>query len=118
MVHPKVSVAGMALSNALTPVYPTTDGLPQASLRKAIDKALQQADLSDTLPSEICERYVLTPFYEAIRVLHHPPANVSYDDLIERGHPDRVRIKFDELRSEEQTSELKSLLRNSYAVFE
>src|SRR3546814_7189624 len=35
MVNPKVSVAGMALSNPLTPVYPTTDGLPQASLRRS-----------------------------------------------------------------------------------
>lgn len=101
MIHPKVSLAGTALPNALTPVYPTTDGLSQASLRKAIDKALQQADLSDTLPPRICERYGLIPFSEAIRVLHHPPANVSYADLIERGHPAWIRIKFDELLAQQ-----------------
>ncbi|MGB3289486.1 MAG: ATP-dependent DNA helicase RecG [Burkholderiaceae bacterium] len=101
MVHPKVTLAGAALPDALTPVYPTTDGLSQASLRKAIDKALQQADLSDTLPPEIRERYGLIPFSEAIRVLHHPPANVSYADLIERGHPAWMRIKFDELLAQQ-----------------
>ncbi len=101
MVHPKVSAAGAVLPDALTPVYPTTDGLSQISLRKAIDKALQQADLSDTLPPEICERYGLIPFAEAIRVLHHPPANVSYADLIERGHPAWIRIKFDELLAQQ-----------------
>ncbi|MFW7342634.1 ATP-dependent DNA helicase RecG [Pollutimonas sp. H1-120] len=101
MVHPKVSAAGTVLPNALTPVYPTTDGLSQISLRKAIDKALQQADLSDTLPPEIRERYGLVPFAEAIRVLHHPPANVSYADLIERGHPAWIRIKFDELLAQQ-----------------
>ncbi|MGB6105178.1 MAG: OB-fold nucleic acid binding domain-containing protein, partial [Pusillimonas sp.] len=87
MVHPKVTAAGTPLPQALTPVYPTTDGLSQASLRKAIDGALGVADLSDTLPPELCERYGLIPFADAIRVLHHPPANVSYADLIEREHP-------------------------------
>src|SRR5690606_15979481 len=101
MVPPKVSIAGTALPEALTPVYPTTDGLSQLSLRKAIDNALSVADLSDTLPDELCKRYGLIPFADAIRVLHHPPANVSYADLIERGHPAWVRIKFDELLAQQ-----------------
>ncbi|MDS1141603.1 ATP-dependent DNA helicase RecG [Pusillimonas sp. SM2304] len=101
MVHPKVSAAGTALPEALTPVYPTTDGLSQLSLRKAIDNALGAADLSDTLPDALCKRYGLIPFADAIRVLHHPPANVSYADLIERGHPAWVRIKFDELLAQQ-----------------
>lgn len=97
MVHPKVSAAGGELPAALTPVYPTTDGLSQASLRKAIDKALGVADLSDTLPESLRERYGLIPFEQAIRILHHPPARISYADLIEREHPAWLRIKFDEL---------------------
>jgi ATP-dependent DNA helicase RecG len=101
MVHPRVSAAGSPLPNALTPVYPTTDGLSQASLRKAIDRALDTADLSDTLPGEICERYGLIPFAEAIRVLHHPPPHVSSAQLLERGHPAWLRIKFDELLAQQ-----------------
>ncbi|NYT85964.1 ATP-dependent DNA helicase RecG [Pollutimonas harenae] len=101
MVHPKVSAAGTPLPQALTPVYPATDGLSQASLRKAIDAALDTADLSDSLPAELCQRYNLISFADAIRVLHHPPANVSYADLIEREHPAWVRIKFDELLAQQ-----------------
>lgn len=101
MVHPKVTVSGTALPDALTPVYPTTDGLAQASLRKAIDQALAVADLSDTLPPEICHRYSLMPFEQAIRVLHHPPPDISYSQLIERGHPAWTRIKFDELLAQQ-----------------
>ncbi|RTZ48319.1 ATP-dependent DNA helicase RecG [Candidimonas sp. SYP-B2681] len=101
MVHPKVTVAGTALPTALTPVYPTTDGLSQVSLRKAIDQALGVADLGDTLPREVCDEYDLIPFADAIRVLHHPPANISYVDLIERGHPAWTRIKFDELLAQQ-----------------
>lgn len=101
MVHPRVGAAGGPLPAALTPVYPTTDGLSQPSIRRVIDKALETANLDDTLDSTIRERYGLIPFDEAIRVLHHPPANVSYDDLIERGHPAWRRIKFDELLAQQ-----------------
>ena len=101
MVHPKVSVAGTPLPQALTPVYPTTNGLTQASLRKAIDAALGVADLSDSLPAELCQRYSLIPFAQAIKVLHHPPANVSYTELLEREHPAWLRIKFDELLAQQ-----------------
>ncbi|TCT10346.1 ATP-dependent DNA helicase RecG [Paralcaligenes ureilyticus] len=101
MVHPKVTTAGGDLPNALTPVYPTTNGLMQSTLRRAIDQALNEADLSDTLPPEICARYELVPFAQAIRVLHHPPPDVSYSDLIEHGHPAWRRIKFDELLAQQ-----------------
>lgn len=101
MVHPRVTVAGTALPQALTPVYPTTDGLAQASLRKAIDEALAVADLSDTLPPQIRERYGLMPFDQAIRVLHHPSPDISYTGLVERGHPAWTRIKFDELLAQQ-----------------
>ncbi|CAM5382160.1 ATP-dependent DNA helicase RecG OS=Eoetvoesiella caeni OX=645616 GN=recG PE=3 SV=1 [Eoetvoesiella caeni] len=101
MVHPRVTVAGTTLPSALTPVYPTTDGLSQPSLRRAIDKALETADLEDTLGPEILGRYGLIPFAQAIRVLHHPPPDVSYSDLIERGHPAWRRIKFDELLAQQ-----------------
>ncbi|NYT77413.1 ATP-dependent DNA helicase RecG [Alcaligenaceae bacterium] len=101
MVHPKVSVGGRPLASALTPVYSTTDGLSQASLRKAIDTALGRADLSDTLPDDVCSQYGLIPFRQAIRVLHHPPADVSCADLAEREHPAWRRIKFDELLAQQ-----------------
>ena len=103
LVHPHVTVAGTRLPSALTPVYPTTDGLSQAALRKAIDHALDHADLSDTLPSGILERWSLLPFDRAIRVLHHPPSEVSYQDLVERQHPAWLRIKFDELLAQQLT---------------
>src|SRR5690606_16740230 len=40
MVHPRVTAAGGDLPDSLTPVYPTTDGLSQPALRRAIDQAL------------------------------------------------------------------------------
>lgn len=101
MVHPKVSAAGAPLARALTPVYPTTDGLSQDQLRKAIAHALDHADLSDTLPEAVCRKHGLMPFAQAIRLLHYPPPDLSYDDLFERGHPAWNRIKFDELLAQQ-----------------
>ncbi|MCD0501746.1 ATP-dependent DNA helicase RecG [Bordetella petrii] len=101
IVHPRMSSADTPLPDALTPVYPSTDGLSQPSLRKAITQALQQADLSDTLPPAALQRYGLMPFEPAIRLLHAPPPGVSEQDLIERGHPAWTRIKFDELLAQQ-----------------
>ncbi|NYT70678.1 ATP-dependent DNA helicase RecG [Pusillimonas noertemannii] len=101
MVHPRVTVAGGELPDSLTPVYPTTDGLAQPTLRRAIDQALREADLSDTLSEDIRRRYRLMPFDEAIRSLHHPPPSVSYQDLVEREHPAWRRVKFDELLAQQ-----------------
>src|SRR5690606_14948937 len=53
MVHPRMGSADAPLPQALTPVYPTTDGLPQATLRRAIAQALGQADLSEVLPQPV-----------------------------------------------------------------
>jgi len=101
MVHPRMASADSPLATALTPVYPTTEGLHQTVLRKAIGQALAQADLADTLPAAVRERYDLAPFDESIRVLHAPPTGVSEHELVERAHPAWRRIKFDELLAQQ-----------------
>lgn len=101
IVHPKITGAGGPLAAALTPVYPTTEGLTQPALRKLIDRALEVADLSDTLPEEVRGRFGLIPFAKAIRALHHPPPDVSATDLLEKEHPAWRRIKFDELLAQQ-----------------
>ncbi|MCH4590491.1 ATP-dependent DNA helicase RecG, partial [Achromobacter xylosoxidans] len=70
MVHPRLTNADAPLPTALTPVYPSTEGLPQLTLRRAIAQALDRADLSDTLPPQALARYDLPPFAPAIRALH------------------------------------------------
>jgi ATP-dependent DNA helicase RecG len=101
MVHPKVGRAEGALPESLTPVYPTTQGLAQPTLRRLIDDALKRADLSDTLPEAFRQRYGLVPFDQAIEFLHHPPPDISYAALIEHEHPAWRRIKFDELLAQQ-----------------
>ena len=103
MVHPKCHVAGenTPLKQALTPIYPTTAGLPQPSLRKYILAALNAVELSDTLPADILEKLHLPAFDESVRLLHNPPPQIDEAALLERAHPAWRRIKFDELLAQQ-----------------
>lgn len=101
MIHPRMTAADRPLSEALTPVYPTTDGLAQPALRRAILQALARADLRDTLTEDVRQQEHLISFEQAVRVLHAPAASVMTSALIERTHPAWVRMKFDELLAQQ-----------------
>ncbi|MBB5018536.1 ATP-dependent DNA helicase RecG [Chitinivorax tropicus] len=103
MVHPKVRVVtdGTSLAEALTPVYPTTAGLTQPSLRKLIASAMGTSELSDTLPSATLDALNLPAFDGSVRLLHNPPPDVPQRALTEREHPAWQRLKFDELLAQQ-----------------
>ena len=101
MVHPKTSSPTAALPSALTPVYPTTEGLSQVSLRKQIALALRDADLSDTLPGSLLNKWKLCSFSDAIQTLHAPSPRENANDLMEHTHPAWLRVKFDELLAQQ-----------------
>lgn len=101
IIHPLVTEAGTPLPNTLTPVYPTTQGLSQASLRKAIAQALDEADLADTLPEDLRGTLHLADFAESLRLLHHPTPDISLESLARHEHPAWRRIKFDELLAQQ-----------------
>ena len=75
MVHPRCQRVddGEELPQTLTPVYPTTAGVGQATLRRLIERALKLADLSETLPEALLQQHQLAPFAESVHLLHQPP---------------------------------------------
>jgi ATP-dependent DNA helicase RecG len=101
MIHPRLASPESPLATTLTPVYPSSAGLTQAVLLKTIARALQQTDLSDTLPAAVREHYALTSFETAIRELHTPLPDVMQQTLVDRTHPAWQRIKFDELLAQQ-----------------
>lgn len=107
MVHPKCRIVHEreALSEAMTPVYPTTAGLTQKILGKLIRQSLHDAQaqqlLTDTLPESMIEQYGLIGFQQSLMYLHHPPPEVSIETLQTRTHPAWQRIKFDELLAQQ-----------------
>jgi ATP-dependent DNA helicase RecG len=103
MVHPRFRVlrGQTPLPQALTPVYPTTAGLGQETLRKLAGRALERADLADTVPEPVRRKMKLLSFAEAVRALHHPAPEVDAQALLEHSHPAWRRVKFDELLAQQ-----------------
>ena len=88
----------LELAETLTPIYPTTEGLKQASLRKLTDQALallERVQVAELLPDELNpHKYSLK---EALQLLHRPPPSVS-SELLDKGeHPAQKRLIFEEL---------------------
>jgi len=112
MIHPRFRVlhGDEALPTAMTPVYPATAGLGQAILRKLIARALNELDLSDTLPPELISQRQLAGFAQSIRALHAPPPGMSAEALAHWQAPFWRRVAFDELLAQQIS------LRQAYAL--
>lgn len=104
MMHPSFRAAGGELPAALTPVYPTSAGLPQAYLRRAVVSGLERAQLSDTVPPEAvaeCPGVRGWTLRQALQFLHHPTPDVSLAALEDRSHPAWQRLKAEELLAQQ-----------------
>jgi ATP-dependent DNA helicase RecG len=103
MVHPQCRAArdDKHLSDVLTPVYPTTAGLSQLSLRKLVTWALEHGALGETLPADIYARLDLPSFAESLNFLHRPPPDVNLGALEQRSHAAWRRLAFDELLAQQ-----------------
>jgi len=103
IVHPEYKPleqdqALTAVEETLTPVYSTTDGLRQISLRNLTEQALirlQRGHVEELLPQEIClEQYGLS---DALALIHRPPPDTSVTLIEEGKHPAQLRLIKEEL---------------------
>ncbi|WP_312189317.1 ATP-dependent DNA helicase RecG [Leclercia sp.] len=102
MIHPEYRVQGdlstPEMQETLTPVYPTTEGIKQATLRKLTDQALELLDtcaITELLPPELAQGMMSLP--EALRTLHRPPPTLQLSDLESGQHPAQRRLILEEL---------------------
>jgi ATP-dependent DNA helicase RecG len=86
------------MEETLTPVYPTTDGLKQNSLRNLTEQALirlQRGQVEELLPSGLFdEQYSLA---QALVIIHRPPPEASTSQLELGKHPAQLRLIKEEL---------------------
>ncbi|SNX27954.1 ATP-dependent DNA helicase RecG [Polynucleobacter meluiroseus] len=111
MVHPAVRAVtpDAPLSVSLTPVYPASAGVSQTVIRKAVNQALKDPSLSESLAeflppkliAEVSAEYDWPQLQEAITFLHQPPAQVDTQALMERTHPAWRRVQFEELLAQQ-----------------
>jgi ATP-dependent DNA helicase RecG len=100
------------LQQSLTPIYPTTAGLSQITLRKFISNALDVVPLTETLPESLLKKLQLASFGDSLKLLHNPPPDISATTLESRNHNAWRRIKFDELLAQQLSMRIHHRERN------
>ncbi|EHC05128.1 ATP-dependent DNA helicase RecG [Shewanella baltica OS625] len=102
IVHPEYKVVypgeDVHLSDTLTPIYPTTEGLKQASWLKLTEQALvllEDGGLTELLPPQLQPNNI--SLKQALQTLHRPPAGISQFDLELGQHPAQQRLVQEEL---------------------
>ncbi|MBL0656558.1 ATP-dependent DNA helicase RecG [Aeromonas caviae] len=102
MAHPEYKLLGEEQAGqteeALTPVYPTTEGLRQLTLRSLTDQALAQLELygvEELLPAGLYPQQI--DLAAALKLLHRPPPSVALALLESGQHPAQQRLVLEEL---------------------
>jgi len=102
MAHPEVTPLPAPLDTALTPIYPTTEGLHQGTLRRLVRDALglwarDPSLLPELVPSGIRDRFGWPDWREAIERMHRP-AEWAVSPL---DTPGGARLVFEELLAQQ-----------------
>jgi ATP-dependent DNA helicase RecG len=103
IVHPEYRRIGQEaepLEEVLTPIYPTTEGVPQARLRSLIELSLSEAmrdGVRDWIPPAMLADLELPSLVEALTMMHRPPRDAHLPELLSGHHPAQRRLAFEEL---------------------
>jgi ATP-dependent DNA helicase RecG len=106
MVHPEYQrvEAGelLAVEESLTPIYPTTEGVHQLTLRGLMQQALALLEqrpegLRELLPASLLSRFRMQSLAHAVIYLHRPPPDADQRRLLAGTHPAQQRLTFEEL---------------------
>ena len=102
MMHPEFKLvdedATAIVEDSLTPVYPTTEGVKQLTLRKLSEQALQllaKGVLDDILPAGLYEQQI--SLQDALKIVHRPTPDIAVALLEEGKHPAQRRLILEEL---------------------
>ncbi len=104
MIHPETEVIDpdnpSPLSQTLTPVYPTTEGLHQLSIKRilsqVIDK-LKSDGIAETLPQSWLDKNGFPDIGSAMIDLHSPQNKTDSDSIAHFRHPAQYRFVVEEL---------------------
>ena len=104
MIHPEYRFAqGDSVNESYVPVYPTTEGLHQLSLRNLTENALvwlaaPDNALEELLPAELVADYIEPVSLKyAVRYIHRPPPEADIALLQTGGHAVQKRLIFEEM---------------------
>ena len=87
------------LSETLTPIYPSTEGLHQATWQRLSEQVLtisKMHELKELIPPDSLPATDMT-LESAVSYLHSPPVNASVSQLANGQHPAQQRLAFEEM---------------------
>jgi len=107
MIHPECQIVDpdspTPMEDRLTPIYPSTEGLHQARLRKLIDQCVPLLDqganntIPDFIPPRIRDELALPSLETALSYIHRPPRDAPVKELLDGTHQAQRRLVFEEL---------------------
>ncbi|PSU64228.1 ATP-dependent DNA helicase RecG [Photobacterium phosphoreum] len=102
IIHPDYHLfsepTALSAEETLTPVYPTTDGLRQATLRNLTDQALsllEKSAVTELLPAGLYDQQMTLA--QALQVMHRPTPDISLEQFDAGKHPAQKRLILEEL---------------------
>ena len=103
MVHPEYRILKpnqeLITSDALTPIYPTTEGVQQGRLRNFTSQVIKIARSSppeELLSDELRQKYNMPALFDALLYLHQPPPDTDIANIDAGNHPCQQRLAFEE----------------------
>ncbi|MGJ8581152.1 MAG: ATP-dependent DNA helicase RecG, partial [Psychromonas sp.] len=106
VTHPDYSLVSennaVSTEEVLTPIYPTTEGLKQNSLRQLTEQALQhlqQNQVEELIPTALLSHPI--SLFDALMTIHRPPPSASIEQLEDRTHPAQQRLIIEELLAQQ-----------------
>ncbi len=106
MIHPTYSLlregSEPPLADRLTPVYPSTEGVGQATWIRLTDQALDRlrtgdVELEELLPAAQLDALAMMRLEDALDAIHRPTPDADVAALMERRHPAQQRLAVEEL---------------------
>lgn len=103
MVHPEYTTlksADVPIEQALTPIFPATEGVGQALLRKISLQVIGLIDrhpVPELIPYELRSKHHWPELGDALKFVHQPPPNVNVSALENRTHAYQQRLAAEEL---------------------
>jgi len=106
MAHPEYQFIKeneeIVLDENLSPIYPTTEGVHQLTLRNVMSQVIEklkndELQLPNLIPVKLLEKYSWPTLKEALLYIHNPPVDAQLEELSEGKHLTQQSLIVEEL---------------------
>ncbi len=106
MAHPEYQFINeneeIVLDENLSPIYPTTEGVHQLTLRNVMSQVIaklknNELSLPSLIPAELLKKHHWPTVKEALLYIHNPPVDTQLEDISDGKHPAQQSLIVEEL---------------------